>query len=56
VFRIGRAGTFDSKRTYAREVPKLREGAGWDAQYDLFQNGHFPVMVPDRRRGRGRQG
>jgi polyphosphate:AMP phosphotransferase len=44
VFESAELGHSISKRTYAREVPKLRE-ALLDAQYDLFQNGRFPVMV-----------
>ena len=32
------------KQTYARQVPKLRE-ALLDAQYDLFQDGRFPVLI-----------
>jgi polyphosphate:AMP phosphotransferase len=44
VFESAELGHSISKRTYAREVPKLRE-ALLDAQYDLFQDGRFPVMV-----------
>jgi AMP-polyphosphate phosphotransferase len=44
MFESAELGHSISKRTYAREVPKLRE-ALLDAQYDLFQDGRFPVMV-----------
>ena len=44
MFESAEIGHSISKRTYAREVPKLRE-ALLDAQYDLFQDGRFPVMV-----------
>jgi len=44
VFESAEIGHSISKRTYAREVPKLRE-ALLDAQYDLFQDGRFPVMI-----------
>jgi polyphosphate:AMP phosphotransferase len=44
VFESAELGHSISRRTYAREVPKLRE-ALLDAQYDLFQDGRFPVMV-----------
>jgi len=44
VFESAELGHSISKRTYAREVPKLRE-ALLDAQYDLFQDGRFPVMI-----------
>ena len=44
MFESAELGHSISKHTYAREVPKLRE-ALLDAQYDLFQDGRFPVMV-----------
>ena len=44
MFESAELGYSISKRTYAREVPKLRE-ALLDAQYDLFLDGRFPVMV-----------
>ena len=44
MFEPAELGHALSKRTYARAVPKLRE-ALLDAQYDLFQDGHFPVMI-----------
>ncbi len=44
MFESAELGHSISKRTYAREVPKLRV-ALLDAQYDLFQDGRFPVMV-----------
>src|SRR5258708_16677827 len=44
MFESAKLGHSISKRTYAREVPRLREVL-LDAQYDLFQNGCFPVMV-----------
>jgi len=44
MFESAELGHSISKRTYAREVPRLREVL-LDAQYDLFQNGRFPVMV-----------
>ncbi len=44
MFESAELGHSISKRTYAREVPKLR-AALLDAQYDLFQDGRFPVMV-----------
>ena len=44
MFESAELGHSISKRTYAREVPKLRE-ALLDAQYDLFLDGRFPVMV-----------
>jgi polyphosphate:AMP phosphotransferase len=44
VFESAELGHAVSKSTYARAVPKLRE-ALLDAQYDLFQDGRFPVIV-----------
>ena len=44
MFESAELGHSISKRTYSREVPKLRE-ALLDSQYDLFQDGRFPVMV-----------
>lgn len=44
MFESAELGHSISKRTYAREEPKLRE-ALLDAQYDLFQDGRFPVVV-----------
>lgn len=44
MFESAELGHSISKRTFAREEPKLRE-ALLDAQYDLFQDGRFPVVV-----------
>jgi AMP-polyphosphate phosphotransferase len=44
VFESAELGHAVSKATYARAVPKLR-GALLDAQYDLFQDGRFPVII-----------
>jgi polyphosphate:AMP phosphotransferase len=44
MFESAELGHAISKQTYARQVPKLRE-ALLDAQYDLFQDGRFPVIV-----------
>jgi polyphosphate:AMP phosphotransferase len=44
MFESAELGHSISKRIYAREVPKLREVL-LDAQYDLFRDGRFPVMV-----------
>ncbi|HEX7812506.1 MAG TPA: polyphosphate:AMP phosphotransferase [Burkholderiales bacterium] len=44
MFDSAELGHSISKRTYEREEPKLRE-ALLDAQYDLFQDGRFPVAV-----------
>ncbi|HYJ19521.1 MAG TPA: polyphosphate:AMP phosphotransferase, partial [Burkholderiales bacterium] len=44
MFESAELGHSISKRTYAREEPKLR-AALLDAQYDLFQDGRFPVVV-----------
>jgi len=44
MFESAELGHSISKRTYDREEPKLRE-ALLDAQYDLFQDGRFPVIV-----------
>ena len=44
MFESAELGHSITKQTYARQVPKLRE-ALLDAQYDLFQNGRFPVIV-----------
>lgn len=44
MFESAELGHAISQRTYARAVPKLRE-ALLDAQYDLFQDGRFPVMI-----------
>ena len=44
MFESAELGHAISKQTYARRVPKLRE-ALLDAQYDLFQDGRFPVIV-----------
>lgn len=44
MFESAELGHSIAKRTYAREVPKLRE-ALLDAQYDLFQDCRFPMMV-----------
>ena len=44
MFESAELGHSISKRTYAREVPKVRE-ALLDAQYDLFQDSRFAVMV-----------
>ena len=43
MFESAELGHSISKRTYAREVPKLRE-ALLDAQYDLFQDGRFALF------------
>ena len=44
MFESAELGHSISRQTYARQVPKLRE-ALLDVQYDLFQNGRFPVIV-----------
>jgi polyphosphate kinase 2 (PPK2 family) len=44
MFESAELGHTISKQTYARQVPKLRD-ALLDAQYDLFQNGRFPVIL-----------
>ncbi|HWH48854.1 MAG TPA: polyphosphate:AMP phosphotransferase [Burkholderiales bacterium] len=44
MFESAELGHAISPATYARAVPKLRE-ALLDAQYDLFQDGRFPVMI-----------
>ena len=44
MFESAELGHAITKQTYARQVPKLRE-ALLDAQYDLFQDGRFPVIV-----------
>jgi polyphosphate:AMP phosphotransferase len=44
MFESAELGHSIAKLTYARQVPKLRE-ALLDAQYDLFQDGRFPVIV-----------
>jgi polyphosphate:AMP phosphotransferase len=44
MFESAELGHSISKRTYERQEPKLRE-ALLDAQYDLFQDGRFPVAV-----------
>ena len=44
MFESAELGHAISKQTYARQVPKLRE-ALLDAQYDLFLDGRFPVIV-----------
>jgi hypothetical protein len=44
MFESAELGHAITKQTYARQVPKLRESL-LDAQYDLFQNGRFPVMI-----------
>ena len=44
MFESAELGHAISKQTYARQVPKLRESL-LDAQYDLFQDGRFPVIV-----------
>ncbi len=44
MFESAELGHSISKRTYAREVPKLRN-ALLDAQFDLFQDGRFPVII-----------
>ena len=44
MFESAELGHSITRQTYARQVPKLRE-ALLDAQYDLFQAGHFPVIV-----------
>jgi AMP-polyphosphate phosphotransferase len=44
MFESAELGHKISKQTYARQVPKLRN-ALLDAQYDLFQNGRFPVIL-----------
>ncbi len=44
MFESAELGHSITKQTYARQVPKLRE-ALLDAQYDLFQDGRFPVIV-----------
>src|SRR5258706_13193314 len=44
MFESAELGHSITKQTYARQVPKLRE-ALLDAQYDLFKDGRFPVIV-----------
>lgn len=44
MFESAELGHSISKQTYARQVPKLRESL-LDAQYDLFQDGRFAVIV-----------
>jgi AMP-polyphosphate phosphotransferase len=44
MFESAELGHSITKQTYARQVPKLRE-ALLDAQFDLFQDGRFPVIV-----------
>jgi polyphosphate:AMP phosphotransferase len=44
MFESAELGHAITKQTYARQVPKLRESL-LDAQYDLFQDGRFPVIV-----------
>ena len=44
MFESAELGHSITRQTYARQVPKLRE-ALLDAQYDLFQDGRFPVIV-----------
>ena len=44
MFESAELGHAISKQTYARQVPKLRESL-LDAQYDLFQDGRFAVIV-----------
>ena len=44
MFESAELGHAITKQTYARQVPKLRESL-LDAQYDLFQNGRFPVVI-----------
>ena len=44
MFESAELGHAITRQTYARQVPKLRE-ALLDAQYDLFQDGRFPVIV-----------
>jgi polyphosphate:AMP phosphotransferase len=44
MFESAELGHAITKQTYARQVPKLRE-ALLDAQYDLFEDGRFPVIL-----------
>jgi polyphosphate:AMP phosphotransferase len=44
VFESAELGHAITKQTYARQVPKLRASL-LDAQYDLFQDARFPVIV-----------
>ena len=44
MFESAELGHAITKQTYARQLPKLRESL-LDAQYDLFQDGRFPVIV-----------
>ena len=44
MFESAELGHAIAKSVYARQVPKLRE-ALLDAQYDLFRNGRFPVII-----------
>src|SRR5258706_16035383 len=44
MFESAELGHSITKQTYARQVPKLRE-ALLDAQYDLFKDGRFAVIV-----------
>ena len=44
MFESAELGHAISNQTYARQVPKLRESL-LDAQYDLFQDGRFAVIV-----------
>jgi len=44
MFESAELGHSVSKQAYARQAPKLRE-ALLDAQFDLFQDGRFPVIV-----------
>ncbi len=44
MFESAELGHAVSKASYARAVPKLRS-ALLDAQYDLFENGRFPVII-----------
>ncbi len=44
MFESAELGHAITRQTYARQVPKLRESL-LDAQYDLFEDGRFPVIV-----------
>lgn len=44
MFESAELGHSITRQTYSRQVPKLRE-ALLDAQYDLLQDGRFPVIV-----------
>jgi len=52
--RIGGSGTFDRQTDVCAPGAKLR-AALLEAQYDLFQNGRFPVIVPRRREWTARE-